>query len=137
MWYGGVFSLNISVFGGRARICDIHTTHQRIWHFTVRSPKDCSSLDWKFLLGNYSVFSNSFHPEVKRIYKKGRSEVSVLFNHPPTHNYFNNHSFSSFFFSPLLVSLSLSLYIYIYIIIHHHVVPPARISLTLSRHFSL
>ena len=35
-------------------------------------------------------------------------------------------------------SLSLSLYIYyIYIYIYHHVMPPARISLTLSRHFSL
>ena len=30
-----------------------------------------------------------------------------------------------------------SIYIYIYIYIYHHVVPLARISLTLSRHFSL
>ena len=29
------------------------------------------------------------------------------------------------------------IYIYIYIYIYHHVVPPARISLTPSRHFSL
>ena len=29
------------------------------------------------------------------------------------------------------------IYIYIYIYIYHHVVPPARISLTLSRHFPL
>ena len=33
--------------------------------------------------------------------------------------------------------LNVKSYIYIYIYIYHHVVPPARISLTLSRHFSL
>ena len=31
----------------------------------------------------------------------------------------------------------LFIYIYIYIYVYHHVRPPARISLTLSRHFSL
>ena len=45
------------------------------------------------------------------------------------------------FWSVLLywtIFIDFSLYIYIYIYIYnHHVMPPARISLTLSRHFSL
>ena len=35
------------------------------------------------------------------------------------------------------VCMSVYIYIYIYIYHHHHVMLPARISLTLSRHFSL
>ena len=85
----------------------------------------------------YRVFFLFLHEwsSIKHESKKNYLPSTLSLSHTHTHTLSLFLSLSLSLTLSLSFSFSLSLYIYIY---HHpHVVPPARISLTISRHFSL